>query len=40
MLTALAVMACSTKQAKLEDECIYGTSETQFAFWSPVAEQM
>ena len=38
LLTAL--VACTAKQHQLEDECLYSPSKTQFAFWSPVAEQM
>ena len=39
MLSA-ALVACSAKQQKMEDECLYSPSKTQFAFWSNVAEQM
>ncbi|MBO4250807.1 MAG: type I pullulanase [Paludibacteraceae bacterium] len=39
-MLSLALLACTGKQQKLEDECIYSSSKTQFAFWSNVAEQM
>ena len=39
MLT-VALIACSTKQPKMEDECVYQPQQTSFHFWSPVAEQM
>ena len=41
MLSA-ALMACANMntQPKLEDECLYSPEQTQFAFWSNVAEQM
>ena len=39
MLTSLAALSCA-KQARLEDECLYGMSKTEFCFWSPLAEQM
>ena len=40
LMLSLAFMACAGKQFKLEDECVYSPSKTQFAFWSNVAEQM
>ncbi len=39
MLSA-ALVACSVKQPKMEDECLYSPAKTQFAFWSNAAEQM
>ena len=39
MLSA-ALVACSVKQPKMEDECLYSSQQTQFAFWSNAAEQM
>ena len=41
-LALLAVGCCKqqSNQPKLEDECLYSPSKTQFAFWSNVAEQM
>ena len=40
LMLSLAVIACASKQLKLEDECVYSPQKTQFAFWSNVAEQM
>jgi len=41
LMLSLALLACSTKQQpKLEDECLYSPSKTQFSFWSNIAEQM
>ena len=40
LMLSLALVACAAKQPKLEDECLYSPSKTQFAFWSNVAEQM
>ena len=40
LMLSMALLACTAKQPKLEDECIYTPSKTQFAFWSNVAEQM
>ena len=40
LMLSLALVACSAKQQKMEDECLYSPAKTQFAFWSPVAEQM
>ena len=40
MLSVALLAACSAKQPKLEDECLYSPSKTQFCFWSNVAEQM
>ncbi len=39
-MLSLALVACTAKQPKMEDECLYSPSKTQFAFWSNVAEQM
>ena len=39
-MLSVALFACSAKQPKLEDECLYSPSNTRFAFWSNVAEQM
>ena len=39
-MLSVALMACSAKQPKLEDECLYSSQQTKFAFWSNVAEQM
>ena len=36
----MALLACSNKPLKLEDECLYSPQQTKFAFWSNVAEQM
>ena len=40
MLSVALLAACTAKQPKLEDECLYSPSKTQFAFWSNIAEQM
>lgn len=40
IMLAVALMACSNKQARLEDECLYQSQQTKFAFWSNAAEQM
>ena len=40
LMLSLALVACAAKQPKMEDECLYSPSKTQFAFWSNVAEQM
>ena len=40
IVATLTLIACTTKQARLEDECLYSQSKTQFCFWSPIAEQM
>ena len=40
LMLSVALLACSAKQPKLEDECIYSPSKTQFTFWSNAAEQM
>ncbi len=40
LMLSLALVACSGKQPKMEDECLYSPAKTQFAFWSNVAEQM
>ena len=39
-MLSVALLACSAKQPKMEDECIYHPSKTQFTFWSNAAEQM
>ena len=39
-MLSVALVACTAKQPKLEDECLYSPSKTQFCFWSNVAEQM
>lgn len=39
-MLSIALIACNSKQPKLEDECIYSPSKTQFAFWSNIAEKM
>ena len=36
----MALLACSNKSLKLEDECLYSPQQTKFAFWSNVADQM
>ena len=38
----LAVGCCKqqSNQPKLEDECLYSPEQTDFAFWSNIAEQM
>ena len=41
LMLSVALMACSTaKQPKMEDECLYSSQQTKFAFWSNAAEQM
>ena len=40
LMLSVALVACTAKQSKLEDECLYSPSKTQFCFWSNVAEQM
>ena len=40
LMLSVALVACTAKQPKLEDECLYSPSKTQFAFWSNAAEQM
>ena len=40
LMLSVALVACSVKQPKMEDECLYSPAKTQFAFWSNVAEQM
>ena len=39
-MLSVALVACAAKQPKLEDECLYSSSKTQFCFWSNVAEHM
>jgi len=42
LMLSVALMACTNaaKQPKMEDECLYSSQQTQFAFWSNAAEQM
>ena len=40
LMLSVALVACAGKQPKLEDECLYSPSKTQFTFWSNTAEQM
>ncbi len=40
LMLSVALVACAAKQPKLEDECLYSSSKTQFCFWSNVAEHM
>ena len=42
LMLSVALLACTNaaKQPKMEDECLYSSQQTQFAFWSNVAEQM
>ena len=40
LMLSMALLACSSKPLKLEDECLYSSQQTKFAFWSNVAEQM
>ena len=40
LMLSVALMACSGKQMKMEDECRYSHFQTSFAFWSYTAEQM
>ena len=40
LMLCTALVACSAKQQKMEDECLYSPSKTQFAFWSNAAEAM
>ena len=40
LMLSVALVACTGKQPKLEDECFYSPSKTQFTFWSNTAEQM
>ncbi len=39
-MLSVALVACTAKQPKMEDECLYSSSKTQFSFWSDIAEQM
>ena len=39
-MLSVALVACTAKQPKMEDECLYSPAKTHFAFWSNVAEQM
>jgi len=36
----MALLACSSKQPKMENECLYSSRQTTFTFWSNAAEQM
>ena len=40
LMLSVALVACAAKQPKMEDECLYSSSKTQFTFWSNAAEQM
>ena len=40
LMLSVALLACTSKCPRLEDECLYSPSKTQFSFWSNVAEQM
>ncbi len=40
LMLSVALLACTSKQPKLEDECLYTPSKTQFTFWSNAAEEM
>ena len=40
MLSVALLASCTPRQARLEDECVYSSNQTQFMFWSPVAEAM
>ena len=40
MLTVALMASSCARRPKLENECHYAQSQTSFAFWSPVAEQM
>ena len=40
IMLSVALFACTAKQPKMEDECLYSPSKTQFTFWSNAAEQM
>ena len=40
LMLSVALVACTAKQPKLEDECLYSSKQTTFSFWSNVAEQM
>ena len=40
IMLSVALMACAHKQTQLQDECRYDPQQTQFAFWSNIAEQM
>ena len=40
LMLSMALVACTAKQPKMEDECLYGPKQTTFCFWSNVAEQM
>ena len=39
-MLSLALIACGNKQPRMEEECLYSPQQTQFSFWSNVAEQM
>ncbi len=40
LMLSVALVACVGKKPKLEDECLYNPSKTQFTFWSNAAEKM
>ena len=40
LMLSVALVACTAKQPKLEDECLYSPKQTSFQFWSNAAEQM
>ena len=39
-MLSVALLSCTCKQHRLEDECVYNPQNTQFAFWSNAAEKM
>ncbi len=39
-MLSLALLACTNKQIRMEDECVYTPEKTTFSFWSNEAEQM
>lgn len=40
LMLSVALAACSAKQPRMEDECLYSTQQTTLSFWSDAAEQM
>ena len=40
LMLSVALLACSARQPRLEDECLYSPDKTQFTFWSNAAEEM
>ena len=40
LMLSVALVACTAKQPKLENECLYSPKQTSFQFWSNAAEQM